>query len=255
MSAKILLWDIETAPAISYTWGRWKQNIGSNQVVQEGYILCWAARFLDSDEVHYDALPYHKQDYANDPTDDYAICQTLLDLFEKFDLRWFNAQLAKHELPPVHPQKTIDTLKYAKSHFRFPSNRLDELAKYLGIEQRKLSTDFTLWSGCMDGDKDAWQKMVDYNIQDLEPLAEVYLRLRPYIKNHPNLALYEDWDGDRTERCPKCGSRHLVNNGYYRTNVSVFRRYKCTGCGNQNIRGAQNMMPADIRKEIRRVGL
>lgn len=264
MSAKILLWDLETSPAISYTWGRWKQNIGGHAIVREGYILCWAARFLDEDEVHYDALPYHKEDYKNDPTSDLSICETLLDLMEqadilvahngdKFDLRWLNAQLAKHELPPVHPQKTIDTLKYAKQHFRFPSNRLDELADYLGIEQRKIKTDFTLWEGCMEGDKQSWEDMVAYNIQDLEPLAEVYLRLRPYIKNHPNLAIYEE--GEVVQRCPKCLSTNLVNNGYYRTNASIFQRRKCQDCGNQGIRDSVNLMTKEARQSLQRIGL
>lgn len=265
MSARILLWDLETAPAVSYTWGRWKQNIGGNQIVQEGYILCWAARFLDETEVHYDALPYHKTAYKKDPTNDSRIVDSLRRLMESadiilayngdgFDVKWLNAQLAKYQLPPISPQKTIDPLKYAKRQFRFPSNRMDEVAKYLGIEQRKDKMDFNDWRGCMNGNPASWEKMVNYNCQDLEVMEQVYLRLRPYVKGHPNLAMYEDFPGDAQNKCPKCNSSMLVKNGYWVTNISKFRRYKCSDCGNKSIRGGVNLWTADERRGLVRPG-
>lgn len=239
--------------------------MGSNQVLREGYILCWAARFVGEKEVHYDALPYHKSAYKKDPTNDRLIVETLVRLMrdadiilayngDGFDLKWLNAQLAKHQLEPISPQKTIDPLKYAKRQFRFPSNRMDEVAKYLGIEQRKDKMDFDDWVGCMNGDPKAWEKMVDYNCQDLEVMEQVYLRLRPYVKGHPNLAMYEDFPGDAAASCPKCGSTSLVKNGYYVTNISKFRRYKCASCGNRQIRGGKNLWTADERREIVRPG-
>ena len=38
-SLKVLFLDIETAPMVSYTWGRWQQNVGLDQTVSEWFIL------------------------------------------------------------------------------------------------------------------------------------------------------------------------------------------------------------------------
>ena len=42
---KILLLDIETAPAKVYSWGLFQQDHGINQVVEDGYMLCWCAKW------------------------------------------------------------------------------------------------------------------------------------------------------------------------------------------------------------------
>ena len=259
MTAKILLMDLETAPSIVYTWGRWDQNIGGSQVITESYLLTWAARWLDNDkEVFSDMLPNHKKAYKKDPTNDKEIVKSLSDLMNQadivvahngdgFDMKWLRKQLAKHQLPNISTQRTIDTLKVAKRYFNFPSNRLDELAVYLNVDERKLKTDFSLWADCVAGKKDAWRAMMDYNIQDLEPLAAIYLRLRPFMTNHPNLAVYSDSD---ESACPVCNSTELVKNGYYFTNLSQFQRYKCNGCGNRKIRGRTNLLSKTNRKAL-----
>ena len=264
MSARILLWDLETAPAVSYTWGRWKQNIGPHAIIREGYILCWAAKWLGEKKIHQDSL-FDYEGYSEDPTNDIEIVHSLRELMEEadiimayngdgFDCKWLNAQLAKHRLPPISPQKTIDPLKYCKRQFRFPSNRMDEVAKYLGIEQRKDPMVFEDWVGCMNGDPDSWAKMTRYCGQDLKVMEDVYEIIKPYVKGHPNLVMYEDFPGDAINRCPKCGSESLVKHGYYVTNISKFRRYKCSSCGNRQIRGGQNLWTADERREVVRPG-
>ena len=257
MTAKILLFDVETAPAISYHWGRWDQNIGSSQVIQESYMLCWAAKWLDSEEVYWDALPEHTKTYKKDSTNDVEIIKTLTELMDEadiviahngdhFDMKWLRKQLARHELPNVRVQKTIDTLKIAKRYFNFPSNRLAELANYLGIDESKLDTDFSLWRKCMEGDDNAWRYMVDYNIQDLMPLEAVYLRLRPFMASHPNVAIY-----DETElACNVCGSDNLRKDGFYLTNTSKYQRYSCNDCGNRRIRGRINLLSPETNLNL-----
>lgn len=250
--------DLETAPAAGYHWGRWDQNISGVQVISESYLLSWAARWLDSDEVMYDSLPQHKKRYKQEPQNDIEIVKSLSAVMnqadimvahngDKFDIKWLRKQLVMHGLPNISTQRTVDTLKVAKRYFNFPSNRLDELAVYLGLDNRKIKTDFNLWKDCIKGDKGAWSQMVDYNIQDLEPLAEVYLRLRPYMNNHPNLAVYED---NIETSCPSCNSKEIVKNGYYYSNLSRFQRYKCSSCGNQNIRGRTNLLSKEDRQAL-----
>ena len=82
---KILLFDIETAPALSYVWDRWKQNITQDQIVEEGYMLCYCARWLGDDVIMFDALPNHDL-YATDPENDYEVCKNLWTLLNEADV-------------------------------------------------------------------------------------------------------------------------------------------------------------------------
>lgn len=54
--AKILLYDIETSPLISYHWGLRKQNISYDDVIQDWKLLCFSAKWLFSDEIITDKL-------------------------------------------------------------------------------------------------------------------------------------------------------------------------------------------------------
>jgi hypothetical protein len=49
-----------------------------------------------------------------------------------------------------------------------------------------------------------------YNIRDVVALEPLYLKLRPWIEGHPNVAVYSDSD---EVACPKCGSTKLKLNG------------------------------------------
>ena len=48
---RVLILDIETAPIKAYTWGLWKQNIFLDQIISNFFIISWAAKWLDEDEV------------------------------------------------------------------------------------------------------------------------------------------------------------------------------------------------------------
>ena len=77
-----------------------------------------------------------------------------------------------------------------------------------------------MWKRCLAGEQDALDYMQAYNIKDVEILEQVYLKLRPWIKNHPNISLYLE---NEDETCPHCGSSNLADTGTFSyTNVSVF---------------------------------
>lgn len=145
---------------------------------------------------------------------------------KKFDLLKINARMLIHRLPPVKPYQNIDTLEVAKKQFGFTSNKLDYLAKILGVDT-KLETNFQLWSDCVDGKPEALEYMFKYNNWDVECLEAVYLRLRPWIRNHPNLNLYYECD---EPICPNCGSKHLTPEGFYYTSVNKYQVFRCE-CG------------------------
>ncbi len=86
-----------------------------------------------------------------------------------------------------------------------------------------------LWAGCMNGVETDQKNMVKYNQRDVKVLEPLYETLLPWIKSHPNVAL---WLMPREKpMCPKCGSTSLRFKGYKRTSVLSYEQYVCKDCG------------------------
>lgn len=231
---KILLFDLEMAPMKAYVWDRWEQNISLEQTISETFILCYSAKWLYSDTVFSDKLlPGEiKTGY------DYKLVNALWYLLNeadiviayngiKADIPWLYSRFLVYGMPPVKPFITIDPYRTVKQKFGFSSNKMDAVAGYLGLS-RKLPTSFSLWRRCMEGYMNAILEMQEYNIQDVKVLEEVYLKLRPWIKNHPNIDNFIEDDV-----CPFCGKKHhtLIENKYYYTSVNKYPLYRCNECG------------------------
>ena len=87
---------------------------------------------------------------------------------------------------------------------------------------------FELWVKCLQGDKDALAHMLKYNKEDVWGLEELYTELRPWIRSHPNLALFgETVDGS----CTRCGCKEMDYCGTYTTMVNSFKSFRCRECG------------------------
>lgn len=233
---RILIFDIETSPELGYVWGRFKQFLAPVQVKQRSFMLTWSAKWLGEEEVVDDAIFYSRDvpEGGYGEKDDYEVVVSMWEYLDaadvvvahnglRFDLPYLNSRFAYHNLGMPSPFKVVDTCKIAKKYFRFPANSLKELGIYLGIEVPKLDTDFQLWIDCMEGKKEAWEYMVEYNRYDVKLLEEVYLRLRSYDKSAPNLALYFD---DDILRDPVTGSTEVVEDGFAYTAQSKFQSYK-----------------------------
>lgn len=236
---RILLLDIETTPEVSFTWGRWKQFISQEQVIEHPYILTWAVRWLDTGET----ISRKLVDYPNfvlDKRDDSALTAELWDILleadivvahngDKFDIPWVYARGIKHGLPPINPTKFVDTLKVAKALVRLPSYSLDAITKYYNLRPKLGNSGFSLWRACMAGSVDAFLDMEKYNVGDLDALEDVYLLFRPYMKGHPNVQLYYP---DDIARCTRCGSSDLIDEeAVYHTSISSFGTVRCRSCG------------------------
>lgn len=233
--ARILLLDIECAPTCAYVWGRWDNNVHQKQVVHEGYLLTYSAKWLGEPTIVSNRIV--------EAQDDEVLVRELADLMEqadlvvahnaqKFDIPLIKTRMVALGMKPPAPSKIVDTLKIAKAEFRFPSNSLDSIAAYLGLQRKASHSGFELWTRCMAMEDDAFEEMLEYNIQDVVVLEEVYMRLRHWSKTHPNVAMYEPAG---KLRCVCCGSENLslIDKKYY-TNTSEFPIYKCTDCGKMN---------------------
>lgn len=251
MNPKILLFDIETAPSLGWVWEKYETNVISFE--QEWYMLCFAAKWLDGRMITK-ALPDFKG-YKPGTEDDRDLVKALWKLFDEadiliahngdqFDIRKTNARFAYHKLPPPSPYKTIDTLKAARKYFNFTSNKLDDLGKHLGYGRKLVTTGFNLWQGCMHGDPKAWKRMVEYNKRDVVLLEQIYLHLRPWIKNHANTATYSE---DLV--CPKCSSPNLERRGFAISITSKYQRFRCRDCGGWN-RATTNLQKNKLNVNI-----
>ena len=59
---KILLVDIESAPALVYVWKFFQENVSPKQVVEHPFIMSIAAKWLDSDDIFYCCLLLYLKD-------------------------------------------------------------------------------------------------------------------------------------------------------------------------------------------------
>lgn len=228
---KILFLDIETLPNISYTWGKYDQNV--IEFKQQTCIATFAAKWRGG-KVFSKALrdyPGYKPNSYNDT----ALVKDLWKIMDEadiivahngddFDFRVSRGRFIVHKLAPPSPFKTVDTKKVSRKVAKFNSNRMDDIGELLGLG-RKIKTDFSLWRGCIEGDKKSWDQMIEYNERDVELLEDVYERLLPYIDNHPNLTLYKNGS------CPKCGSKNIQYRGYAICSTRKYQRFQCKDCG------------------------
>ena len=248
---KILLFDIETAPMKSFLWSIWQKGVQPDQVTNDWFILTWAAKWLFNSKVMSEGLT--PKDVKRE--DDSRIIRGMWHLLDeadivighnsdRFDIPRLNIRFLINGMGPPLPYRSIDTLKVAKK-FAFTSNRLDQINRTLGLTRKMDTGGFTLWAECLDGNDKALKKMRKYNKRDVNILEETYLKLRPWIKSHPNIGLYLDL---KSPVCSNCGNTNIMWVGHYCTNVSKFRAGRCE-CG-AIVRMRQNEISKKVRKTL-----
>jgi hypothetical protein len=232
---KILIWDIETAPSLGYVWGKWEQNVLAFE--QEWYILTVAWKWLGEKTTHVLGLDDFDL-YKKEPENDRELARLAWELFNEadivvahngvaFDTKKAQARMILHGFDPPTSFKEVDTLQLARKSFAFTSNRLGDLCQQLGIGGKAETGGFETWLGCLRGDPKAWSRMKRYNRRDVAILEQLYLKLRPWSRSHPNLATISG----RADACPKCGaSDGFDSKGWAYTQVSKRQKLRCKAC-------------------------
>lgn len=227
---RVLYFDIETAPIRAFVWHPYGDFVGQDQILNDSFMFTWAAKWDGETKVMSDRLSRNEAILQ----DDRRIVESLAKLLreadvvvahngDKFDLPIVNKRLMLHEMEPLPPFTTIDTLKLAKRNFRMEMNKLDFLAERLGLG-RKIKTDFMLWRGAYEGNVQALKEMETYNRQDVVLLEQVLDRMKPYVRRLTRLI-----DGPGF-CCPWCGSVELQKRGYQRSQVTIWQRWQCKKC-------------------------
>lgn len=229
---KRLFFDIETSPNIGLFWeAGFKKNIDYSNIIQERAIICICYKWEDEKEVY--SLNWDSKQNDKTMLEKFVeVANTATELVghngDKFDLAWIRTRCLFHNISMFPTYTTIDTLKIARSKFKFNSNRLNYIADFLGIGQ-KIKTEFGLWKDILlNKDKKAMEDMIKYCKKDVILLEKVFKALNTHIeaKSHYGV-LFGQYKGT----CPECGSDDLVSVGKRTTATGVVKlRYQCKTC-------------------------
>lgn len=235
---RICTLDIETSPILAYVWGLFKQFVGLNQIHTDWSILSFSYKWLGEKKVYHHNTGGRGVAKVRDDTALLKLLWKVLDEADiiiaqngvKFDVKKINARFIMAGMPPPTPYKVVDTMLEARSIAAFTSNKLAWLSDVLTDtpkSEHKEFPGFELWTECLADNPRAWKAMQKYNDIDIRGTEGVYLKLRPYIIGHPNVAAYND---SETVQCPKCGSDHMQMRGKVRTQTGEYQRYQCGSC-------------------------
>lgn len=223
-SPKVLFFDIES----------------TNLNAPFGTILCIGYKFLGDPKVHIPTIVHHSK---RGMLDDQGLVERFSKIWnfsdyavghyaQRFDLPMIQSKLIKYGLPPLSPKPLIDTWRVARDNLKMHSNRLGAIAEYLGCETSKSPITFDDWLRAAHGDKKSLKYIVEHCRLDVLVLEEVFLKLRPLMKNEPARQLFLDEQTDaQFGLCTACGSPDLTRQGYKVTRTCRRQQFQCQSCG------------------------
>lgn len=243
MKRKRLFWDVETCPDVGFFWQPSRRaSISYDNIVFEREIICICYKWEGEEEV-----------YSLDWTDgEKKMLETFLPIIndatesiahngDNYDLPFLRGRCLYHRIPMFPEYSTIDTLKWVKGKtgFRFNSNRLDYIGKFLGYEG-KSETNYGMWKTLtidrfikkQKEAKDVLKEMVEYCENDVRLLEYIFAEINNYKKHSFNYAVASNVsDADNKWRCPECVSSNVYCNKTNTTRMGTVRRQMvCKDC-------------------------
>lgn len=227
---KLLVLDIETSPHTAYVWKLFDENVGLNQLVEPSRLIAAGWRWLDdpASECQYrDVWPHYSPVARRSAVRAIHAAMSKADAYitfngTRFDLPRLNGEFLLAGLPPLPKKAHIDVYRTIRG-LGLASGKLEYVAPLLGVG-KKGKVDFALWRAFMERDPTARDKMRRYNIRDVNVLARLFTKVRPYVKI-PRLH-------DRPA-CPDCGGQHAEHRGHRKTDYFLIERLHCLNprCG------------------------
>lgn len=224
---RILILDIETRPAKVFTWRAYgEQSIGVEQIIDPGGVICIGAKWLgEKDTKLYSDWEHGHLEMLIAIHEMMSFADAVITYNgDKFDLPKLQGEFLLNGLGPTPPATSIDCVKAVRK-FGFFVNRLAFIGPFLKVGEKIKHEGFELWVKVMDGDDTAQKKMSKYCIQDVVLLEKLYLRIRPFILNHPHMGKVG------AHECGACGSHHVQSRGSRRTRAFKIQRLQCQDCG------------------------
>lgn len=229
---KRLFFDIETTPNLVYTWRiGYNITISHESIVKERRIISIHWKWAGENKVHN--LTWDKDQ------DDRKMLQEFITILndadeiiahngDRFDIKWVRTRCLYHRIEAFPMYKTLDTLKKAKSHFNFNSNKLDYISQFLGVGAKTEHEGYSLWLKVLDGDKEALKTMIEYGDNDVIILEDMYNAIMPYISPNTHHGVLA---GKETTSCPNCGSNKTkLHKTVVTTAGTIQRLMRCSKC-------------------------
>lgn len=235
MTRKRLFFDIETSFNIGIFWrSGYNLTIQPEDIIKERAIICVSWKWEDKPEIHtltWDEKQCDKKLLKAFIKEMNKADEVIAHNGDRFDIKWLRTRCLFHGLPMFPQYQSIDTLKHAKSQFNFNSNKLDYIAKFLGVGAKLKHEGMDMWKAIVfNKDKDALNRMVQYCEMDVEVLEKVYHKLRPYTKHKVNYAVLR---GEEKYCCPNCGTPNVRLRKTYTTAQGTIQHYMtCKECDN-----------------------
>lgn len=226
---KILTIDIESSPNKADVWSLWNVNVSLNQLNQPSRVICWSAKWYGAPKLLF------ASDHHTGHDGMVLAAHHLLDEADivvgfntrRFDIPTLNMEFLRQGLGPPSPVRHIDLLQVVKNNFRLASNKLQHVLEVAGLDGKAKHEGHGLWTACMAGDAKAWGRMRNYCKTDVVRTEQLYDVLKPWVRTHPNLAL---WSGE-DETCPNCGSGDRQRRGIAYTAAGAYQQFRCNDCG------------------------
>lgn len=180
---KFLVIDIETMANLAWVWGTWQQNIYPNQIVKHKRTICFAAKWLGDKKIYFYSEFHDGRDVMIKKAWDLINEADAVITYngKRFDIKHLNTEFKLAGLnPPSHFQH-IDLLQVTRREFAFGSNKLESVAKIMGLGQKEETEGFDLWVKCDAGVAKAWDKMRSYNRNDVQLTEQLFEEYRPWI--------------------------------------------------------------------------
>lgn len=234
--AKIVSFDLEVSPAVGWFYPPTYET-GILKVEERQKLMSFAWEVLGEGTIRSLCMADYGH-YRDDPRDDSLLVADLWEVMseadvllgqnsDNFDVKMANYFFIKNGLEPIAPTKFLDTKKIAKRYFRFPNNTLDMLGEELGVGGKTKVKHSDIWYECfVEHNLATWDLMKEYNINDVRVTTEIYLKMRGFMRHHPNMGMLS---GD-LGACPLCGSYSYRVKSYRTTNTTRYAQYQCDEC-------------------------
>lgn len=178
---KRLFFDIEVSANIVFSWRIGNDvQLNPDSIIQERAVMCVCYKWEGDDRVY---------SITWDKGDDKKLLEKFSEIInsadevitqngDTFDIKWLRTRCLYYDIP-INPKfNSIDTLKMARAGFKFNSNKLDYMGKFLNLGG-KIKTEYDLWKNItLHNCKASMNKMVDYCKQDVVLLEQVYGKLQ-----------------------------------------------------------------------------
>lgn len=257
---RILTLDIETSPALVWTFDLRNVNIGIHQIAEPTRMISFAAKWRGDKRVIFFS------EWADGTETMVRAAHALLDQADvvvtyngdNFDIPHINREIEllnvelnrEGDFPPLldySPFVSVDLYKVCKKHQRWMSHKLAYITEQLELSGKLRHEGFELWLKVLAGDPKARRDMTRYNKRDVVTTEELFDHMRSKITNLPQSTLYDDCvpDPDRPVCPPPCGSTNVQRRGFARTKTRRYPRFQCQECGRW-LRGTRSDKGANL---------